>query len=423
MDRHVKRPAVFCMAWFALVGVVATTSLANPVQTAPAAKAPATPAAVTAASEKSPAAAGSTGPKAAQFEAMFAEWKDLLKKLRALRDEHQSTASEKQPAVETQYNKLVAQGEALLPKLAAAAEAAYLEAPNADPQLAGFMVGLVVENCGNEMFRRSIDNYEEAYRLGRLLLEKKCVNPLLPALSGIAAFCVNDFDRAETWLAQAKEKGVLEKLGRESGAMASGCIEQIPFYRSAWKKEQEIRAAEAKADDLPRVLLKTSKGDIELELFENEAPNTVANFIALVQKKFYNGAPFHRVLPRFMAQGGDPTGTGTGGPGYEIDCECRKPDYRLHFRGSLSMANTGVPNTGGSQFFLTFVPTRLLDGKHTVFGRITKGLDALAKIQHRNPEEPSAAEITPDKIVEATVLRKRNHPYEPKTHPSSRPPR
>ena len=112
--------------------------------------------------------------------------------------------------------------------------------------------------------------------------------------------------------------------------------------------------------------MKTSEGDIEIELFENEAPNTVLNFITLVDKGFYNGLKFHRVLPGFMAQGGDPKGDGTGGPGYTIPCECYQPDHRLHFRGSLSMAHAGR-DTGGSQFFLTFVPTQHLDGMHTGF--------------------------------------------------------
>ena len=182
-------------------------------------------------------------------------------------------------------------------------------------------------------------------------------------------------------------------------------------FKKAWDKEQKIREAESKADDLPRVLLKTNKGDIEIELFENEAPNTVANFITLVEKGFYNGLTFHRVLANFMAQGGDPRGDGTGGPGYTIPCECYQPNFRLHFRGSLSMANAGR-DTGGSQFFITFVPTDYLDGKHTVFGRVIKGFDVLAKIQRRDPEEANPPD--PDKIIEAKVLRKRPHEYKVK---------
>src|SRR5690606_38212204 len=140
------------------------------------------------------------------------------------------------------------------------------------------------------------------------------------------------------------------------------------------------------------------------ELFENEAPTTVANFITLVKKGFYNGVTFHRVLPWFMAQGGSPDGSGTDGPGYTIRCECYQPNHRKHFRGSLSMANTGQRDTGGSQFFLTFTPTRHLDGKHTVFGRVIEGMEVLGKLQLRDPAmgEPLPE---PDRIVTAEVLR------------------
>ena len=104
-----------------------------------------------------------------------------------------------------------------------------------------------------------------------------------------------------------------------------------------------------------------------------------------MEKKFYDGLTFHRVIPGFMAQGGDPKGDGTGGPGYTIPDECYQENHRNHFRGSLSMANTGQRDTGGSQFFLTFVPTAHLDGKHTVFGRVIEGMDVLAKLQRCEP--------------------------------------
>ena len=110
----------------------------------------------------------------------------------------------------------------------------------------------------------------------------------------------------------------------------------------------------------------------------------------------------------FMAQGGDPKGDGTGGPGYSIRCECYDPNYRHHFRGSLSMAHAGR-DTGGSQFFLTFVPTPHLDGRHTVFGRVVEGMDVLGELEKRNPDAPGAT--PPDKIIKAEVLRDRGHEY------------
>jgi cyclophilin family peptidyl-prolyl cis-trans isomerase len=134
------------------------------------------------------------------------------------------------------------------------------------------------------------------------------------------------------------------------------------------------------AEERPLVLLRTTKGDVVIELFEDQAPNTVANFVYLVEKGFYNGLKFHRVLDGFMAQGGCPKGDGTGGPGYSIACECYRPDFVHHQRGSLSMAHAGR-DTGGSQFFLTFKATSFLDGKHTVFGQVTDGMDVVDKLE------------------------------------------
>jgi cyclophilin family peptidyl-prolyl cis-trans isomerase len=168
------------------------------------------------------------------------------------------------------------------------------------------------------------------------------------------------------------------------------------------------------AEPNPQVLFKTSKGDVLIELYEDEAPNTVANFVNLVEKKFYDGVKFHRVIKGFMAQGGDPTGTGAGGPGHVIDCECALPNARRHQRGSLSMAHRGK-NTGGSQFFLCFVPTAHLDGKHTVFGQVVEGMENVDNLQERDPQAGGPA----DTIVSATVVRKRNHDYKPKTNPGN----
>jgi cyclophilin family peptidyl-prolyl cis-trans isomerase len=177
-------------------------------------------------------------------------------------------------------------------------------------------------------------------------------------------------------------------------------------------RELVLRCQESAADDLPLVRLTTSKGEIVLELFENEAPETVANFISLVKDGFYDGLTFHRVLEGFMAQGGCPNGDGTGGPGYNIRCECYKPEYRRHFTGSLSMAKGRARNTGGSQFFLTFRRTSELDGKHTVFGRVIEGMDVVNSLQRIDPDAP-AVEIQPDTIEKAEVLRDRGHEYAP----------
>ena len=123
----------------------------------------------------------------------------------------------------------------------------------------------------------------------------------------------------------------------------------------------------------------TSKGRIVVDLFPKEAPKTVNNFVFLARDKFYDGTKFHRVIENFMIQGGDPEGTGRGGPGYRFEDETRGNPHK-HKVGSLSMANAG-PNTNGSQFFITHVVTDWLDGKHTVFGQVREGQDVVNKIQ------------------------------------------
>lgn len=124
---------------------------------------------------------------------------------------------------------------------------------------------------------------------------------------------------------------------------------------------------------------KTTQGDIVVELFGKDAPATVNNFVFLANDKFYDGTVFHRVIPDFMVQGGDPTGTGRGGPGYRFNDETRGNPHK-HERGVLSMANAG-PNTNGSQFFITHVATPWLDGKHTVFGKVLSGLEVVDAIR------------------------------------------
>ena len=128
-----------------------------------------------------------------------------------------------------------------------------------------------------------------------------------------------------------------------------------------------------------RVLMKTGRGDIELELYPRHAPQTVNNFVFLIQEGFYDGVTFHRVISDFMIQGGDPTGTGAGGPGYQFRDEIKGNPLR-HETGVISMANAG-PNTIGSQFFITHSPQPHLDGHHTVFGKVTAGQDVVDAIR------------------------------------------
>ena len=152
------------------------------------------------------------------------------------------------------------------------------------------------------------------------------------------------------------------------------------------------------SEKLPKIQIQTERGNITIEMFEDEAPNTVANMISLIEKGYYDGLNFHRVIPDFMIQGGCPHGTGTGGPGYDFDDECT-PDRRHDSAGVLSMANAG-PGTNGSQFFITHGPTPHLDGKHTVFGKVTEGQEVVEEIKQG------------DVMQTVVVLQKRDRVYE-----------
>ncbi|PWU09541.1 MAG: peptidylprolyl isomerase [Verrucomicrobia bacterium] len=136
--------------------------------------------------------------------------------------------------------------------------------------------------------------------------------------------------------------------------------------------------AKMTVSDIP-IILKTTRGDIHAILFASQVPLTTANFLNLAKRHYYDGITFHRVIPNFMIQGGDPTGTGMGGPGYKFEDEI-DPSLKHDRPGRLSMANSG-PNTNGSQFFITHVLTPWLDGKHTVFGQVTEGQTIVDTIQ------------------------------------------
>jgi cyclophilin family peptidyl-prolyl cis-trans isomerase len=391
MGSTVRRWTILSIVFFA--GAISSVALAQapkdkapPPEKAP----PTTPAAPAA------VAADPNRPAAAEYQRLLEEWKTILKDLRKLKLQYQSGALSDQAEAQKGWTSLVEKGNQTVAALEAAGLKAYAEAPNEDPQLTRFLVKLA-----DDAIQR--DDYDAAKRVTEVLIAHQCPDKQILDSAAIAAYVLNDYDAAEKNFKLAKDASVLSTYGKELEPT-------VKEYKDLWAKEQAIREAEAKADDLPRVKMTTTKGIIVLELFENEAPDTVGNFISLVEKGFYDGLNFHRVLKNFMAQGGDPKGDGSGGPGYQIYCECYKPDYRRHFQGSLSMAHAGR-DTGGSQFFLTFKQTPHLNGKHTCFGRVIEGMDVLAKLQRRDPQATSSA--APDSIVKAEVIRKRDHAYQP----------
>ena len=322
------------------------------------------------------------------------ELKKLVGELTSLQAEYQQPNADK-TSIENKFNATRDKAREAALALEQSASAAVLANPDNDDACA--VVKDVLQSA------MQADDPKKALSLVKTLVDAGKANEETLLTGATAAMITSELDLAEKFLKAAKDAGMsADKIGSLQKA--------IENERPKVDAEMAVRATEEKADDLPQVKIETSKGTIIVELFENQAPNTVANFISLVESNFYDGTPFHRVIPQFMAQGGDPTGTGTSGPGYTIDCECELPNARKHFLGSLSMAHAGK-NTGGSQFFLTFRPTEHLDGRHTVFGRVIEGFDVLPKI---NRTEGPQARPTQDKINTAEIIRKRDHEYEPK---------
>ena len=342
------------------------------------------------------------GPKNKAFFETLTAFKSVDGKIHTLMVEYQTAKPERKDQIQEEYDKLLVDAKQARNNLVTAAMDAFNEAPYVNFIVAEFCISLI-------QYENARDNYEVSFKLADAIiappdgLSKLLANNIgnFYAMAADAAFGCMEFDKAEQWYAKAVALNA--RLDRE----ATMRQQEISEQKKLWAEELAIREKEAQADDLPRVLIRTNKGDITIELFEDNAPNTVANFMSLVKKGFYKDIPFHRVLPGFMAQGG-------GECGYCIDCERLKKDLvqRKHFRGSISMARTSMPDTGGSQFFQMFQPKAYLNGGYTVFGRIIDGIDVLADIQRIDPDD-EVITVEPDRIIEAKVLRDRGHVYEP----------
>ena len=301
------------------------------------------------------------------FESLLAEWKELDKQMDDSKAEYDAASEdvEAQDEIRKDFQILVDQANELVEELKTAALSEFETEPN-NNEVVRTLMGILMNDA-----KGSQD--EDVFELGQTLIEGG-INPRF-------------FEAAA-----ASEK-------------ASIPVKEI-------LEELLIRQAEARADDLPRVKLISSKGEIVIELFENEAPGTVGNFISLCKDGFYKDIKFHRVISGFMAQTGDPEGNGTGGPGYKIYDECTSPEARRHFTGSLSMANSG-PDTGGSQFFLTYSRTSGLDGRHTVFGRIVSGMDVLRTLSVNSTGQGPIPNAESDILESVEIIRDRGTEYVP----------
>ena len=223
----------------------------------------------------------------------------------------------------------------------------------------------------------------------------------------LAALCMNA-DVLTLRNGKSYEGKVTVKGGTYTVVVKDGSM-----YQFSQREVKTMNGQEVAQEKNPVVKIATSKGEMLVELFEDEAPNTVANFIELAEKGFYRGMAFHRIINGFMAQGGCPNSKrgamgipGTGGPGYTFD-NATRPDLKHSGRGILSMANAG-PDTNGSQFFLCFVACPWLDGKHTVFGKVIQGMEVLDALEAIGTQSGRPREEVRFTIE---VVSKRNHVY------------
>ena len=313
------------------------------------------------------------------------------------------------PRLQKQHMKdidaLQAKNEVLKTQLEAAALKAFQVEPANNPMAARYVYSLLV-HCLDGTGGNHIFDPQRGLEIADMMLKADLSNGNIRfeevAFQAFrASYAIQDFSRAELMLKKIEDQGtpILPKYSKE-----------LADAKEKWQRELMIRRLESNANDLPRVKLETSEGDILVELFENHAPHTVGNFISLVEKNFYNELEFFIVRPGEFAKTGCQHNNGTGDPGYNIPCECFSEQIRHHFTGTLSMSTT-KRNTGGSQFFITHQPNPIFDGRHTAFGRVVQGMDVVYKLRMSNGI--NAVNGEPSSILKATVIRKRNHAYAP----------
>lgn len=367
-------------------------------------------------------------PTSTPLEVATLQLREFLKKMRAhavkyhLQDD---PAEIKQMAAE--WRKMLAQGHRLHDALLQAAITEFREKPDINGPAGLLLLQISGRNA-------DADRFDNMYEVVQLLKENGANGQSFDLCYGLTAAANNQYAAAKPHLdiaaanleagaqefaknskvSEDEKKVVAQKLIKTYDLVRD--LSQTAKYEQLWQEELKAREADAAGEPLPRVLIETTKGEIVVELYENNVPNTVANFIELCEKGGYNGLPFHRVLTHFMAQGGDPNRDGTGGPGYAIPTELNGTTDRNFFRGTLGMALSNLPNSGGSQFYICFVPRGNLNGKYVAFGRVVEGMNIVSDLARVDPDDKESEKENmrqdfPDEIISTKVLRKRAHEY------------
>ena len=306
-----------------------------------------------------------------------------------------------------QIDQLKAETVRLNAALPNAAVAAFKAKPGQDPAVTQYVIR-ILNQLIEPTLPDSVFGPKTALEIVDSMLDAGADKDVVVLSKGFrASFALDDFDRASLMLDRIAAVQPQFNLTQPR--------ELVDKSVEKWQRELTIRRLAKNNDNLPKVKFETTAGNFVVALYEDYAPNTVANFISLVEKKFYNDLTFHYVKPGEYIHGGCPNGDGSGDPGYTIASEFDREQARHFFSGTLGMANTG-PNTEGSQFVITHQPLPQLDNLFTAFGRVIEGFDVILNckaIDPRNPVPAGGAAPEPVRIIKAEVLWARDHKYEP----------
>lgn len=341
-------------------------------------------------------------------------WAKTLANLRGREIRFSNNVDRSDAAVEELY-QLRNQAREQLKPLVDSAKSVY-RLINRDAETGSFLVTLLD-------YRRQFSMYDDSFEAAKLLLDSGVPTDFLFTFAARAAFVEGRFDEVLPLYKRFVEKNGPEKLDKVDQNIGS----LLDVYPPWWQEELVARQADAKKGDLPRVLLETTRGPVVLEMFEDSAPNTVANFIRLVEDGFYDDSEFYQVIDDLLAVGGDPVGDGSGTTGKVIPDEHDAPNRRRIMRGSVFMAKIGdpqregelLPNTASCQFVIALMPMAPRAQTQTVFARVVEGLDVVCAFRRIDPTEKkeSALQLPPERILRANVLRKRDHEYTVKYAP------
>jgi cyclophilin family peptidyl-prolyl cis-trans isomerase len=350
-------------------------------------------------------------PLAQAYRDQWAELKKRMKSLRRKIVEHHTDLSADRDSKLKEWQEVSQAAREASQRFRKAAIDLYRSDSQRYSTVGDLLFGMLKEECES-------DRFEGLNEVGKVLTEQKYPNPDLDGIAGLAAFGEHDFEFSEQCLRRAMQMGV-------DTAVPPQVLQSIEQLKEDWKKELELREADARADDLPRVRISTTKGVIVLELFEDDAPETVANFLYLAKNGFYDGRPIFRVLKHFVAQTGCERGDGSGSAGYTVRGEMKSPRARKHFRGSVAVALGSDPATqmtdydsGSAQFFFDLLASPPMNGEYCVFGRVIEGMEVLGELTKIDLSSKDAKEeyagINPDSMVRVEIVRQRNSSYIPK---------